>query len=62
MNSILRKESRLGRWAPVVLYALIVLGWLAEGLSHDAARQYTWLVVWTLPAPALYFWRTRRRE
>jgi hypothetical protein len=62
MDSVGRRRSRLGRWAPVVLYAVVVLGWLADSLSHEAARERLWLVAWTLPAPALYLWRTRRRR
>jgi hypothetical protein len=62
MKSVDRRESWPGRWAPILLYVLVALGWFAEGLSHDAARERLWLVVWTLPAPLLYLWRTRRRR
>jgi hypothetical protein len=53
------RQSWLGRWAPMALYALIVLGWLGEGVS-SGAQDRLWLVVWALPVPAIYLWRTRR--
>jgi hypothetical protein len=62
VESVGRRRSRIGRWGPLVLYAIIALGWFAEGLSHAAARERLWLAWWTLPAPALYLWRTRRRR
>jgi hypothetical protein len=62
MESVDRRQSWIGRWAPIVLYAIIALGWFAEGLPHEAARDRLWLAWWTLPAPALYLWRTRRRR
>jgi hypothetical protein len=60
MRSVSRRQSWAARWAPIVLYAIIVLGWFAEGLSDQAAGEHLRLVVWTVPAPLLYLWRTRR--
>lgn len=59
MNRIHRREIPLGRWAPVVFYVLIVLSWFIEGMLAGAGDRL-WLVLWTLPALALYLWRTRR--
>jgi purine-cytosine permease-like protein len=53
------RQSRIGRWAPLALYAFIVLGWFGVGMS-SGAQERLWLVVWALPAPATYLWRTRR--
>jgi hypothetical protein len=62
MESIERRVGLLGRWSPIVLYAVIVLGWFAEGASHTAAARHLWLVAWTIPAPVLFLWRTRRQR
>jgi hypothetical protein len=62
MQSINRRQSRAGRWVPVGLYAIIVLGWVAEAVSDGAAAGHLRLAAWTLPAPALYLWRTRKRR
>jgi hypothetical protein len=35
------------------------IGWFGEGMS-SGAHDRLWLVVWTLPVPAIYLWRTRR--
>jgi hypothetical protein len=45
----------------MALYAVIVLGWFGEGVS-SGAQDRLWLVVWALPVPAIYLWRTRRRR
>jgi hypothetical protein len=42
----------------MALYAFTVLGWFGEGVS-SGAQDRLWLVVWTLPIPAIYAWRTR---
>jgi hypothetical protein len=55
-----RRERLIGRWTPVLLYGLIVAGWLVQGLQAEA-HDRLWLAILTLPAPALYVWRTRRR-
>jgi hypothetical protein len=62
MQSINRRESRAGRWVPVCLYAIVVLGWVAEGSSDGVPPEYLRLAAWTLPAPLIYLWRTRRRR
>lgn len=59
MNNRYRRQSVIGRWGPVLFYAIVVLGWFAEGVVAGAGSRL-WLVVWTLPGLALYLWRTRR--
>jgi hypothetical protein len=54
-----RRRSAVGRWAPLLFYGLIVLGWFGEGL-RAGAEDRLWLVVLTLPVPVIYLWRTRR--
>ena len=54
-----RRQSWLGRWGPMALYTVIVLGWIGEGAS-SGAQDRLWLAFWTLPIPAIYLWRTRR--
>lgn len=54
-----RRLSWLGRWGPMALYAVIVLGWIGEAVS-SGAQERLWLVVWALPIPMIYLWRTRR--
>jgi hypothetical protein len=54
-----RRATSVGRWAPVLLYAIIVLGWLADAAAHPTAAEHLPLVLWTIPAPLLYLWRTR---
>jgi hypothetical protein len=44
---------------PIALYAVIVLGWLGEGVSAGA-QDRLWLVVWALPVPVIYLRQTRR--
>ncbi|MBP7242486.1 hypothetical protein [Amaricoccus sp.] len=61
MDNVARRHGRPGRWTPLLLYAAVVLGWFADGLAVDAAHERLWLVVWALPAPLLFAWRTRRR-
>ena len=62
MDSSGRRASLAGRWTPILLYSIIVIGWFAEGAAHAAAAGRLWLVLWAVPAPALYLWRTRRRR
>jgi hypothetical protein len=61
MCSVSRRQSLAGRWVPLFLYAVVVLGWVAEGLSDQAAMVHLDLLVWTIPAPLLYLWRTQKR-
>ena len=62
MESVRRRTDLLGRWAPILLYAIVVLGSFADGASHAAAVEHVWLVAWTIPAPLLFVWRTRRQR
>lgn len=61
MNGRYRRQSVIGRWGPVLFYAIAVLGWFAEGLVAGAGPRLA-LIAWTLPVPAIYLWRTRRRK
>lgn len=59
MQSRRRRLSWLGRWGPMALYTVIVLGWIGEAVS-SGTQERLWLVVWALPIPTIYLWRTRR--
>ena len=59
MTSPERRLSMTGRWAPMVFYGLIVLGWFGGGM-RAAAYDRLWPIILTLPVPALYLSRTRR--
>jgi hypothetical protein len=55
-DHIARRETALGRRLPAILYAANIAGWVATiGVS-----QLLLLSLLTLPALALYLWRTRR--
>lgn len=54
----MRRETALGRWGPVIFYALIVATWFLDGLRAGVGDRL-WLVVVALPAVVLYVWRTR---
>jgi hypothetical protein len=43
----------------MALYTVIVLGWIGEAVS-SGTQERLWLVVWALPIPTIYLWRTRR--
>ena len=62
MESLERRTGRFGRWTPILLYAIIVFGWFAEGVAHASARDHLWLILWTIPAPLFFLWRTRRHR
>jgi len=54
-----KRETPLGRWAPVMFYAVNWLLWLITGLGADACG-LLWLAVLPLPALGLYLWHTRK--
>ena len=58
-NHIAKRESRLGRWVPVLFYSVNVILWLITGV---VAKAYglLWLALLPLPALVLYLLRTRR--
>lgn len=62
MKTVSRRETWLGRWIPVFLYALIVVSWFITGVLAGAEEDRLGLVLVTLPAMGLYLWRTRRRS
>jgi hypothetical protein len=62
MESVRRRTGLPGRWLPILFYTIIVLGWFLDGAAEATARDRLWLVVWTIPAPLLFLWRTRRRQ
>jgi len=62
MDSKGRRTGFVGQWTPVLFYSIVVVGWFAEGASHPAAAEHLWLVLWTIPAPLLFLWQTRRRR
>lgn len=59
MDSRQRRQTRVGRWGPLALYGLIVLTWFIDGVVAGAGERL-WLGLWTVPAAALYLWRTGR--
>ncbi len=58
-NHISKRETALGLWLPVALYALNVILWIITALVAGAWDRL-WLAIWPLPALGLYWWRTRR--
>jgi len=54
-----KRETPLGRWAPVIFYAMNWLLWLIMGL-WAGAWALLWLAVLPLPVLGLYLWCTRR--
>jgi hypothetical protein len=60
LDSVRKRATALGRWAPVAFYVLIVVSWFADGIRAETHNRL-WLVVLTLPALWLYLWRTGRR-
>jgi hypothetical protein len=59
-NHISRRETALGRWLPVALYAVNVTLWLITGIVAGAWDRL-WLALLPLPALGLYLWRTERK-
>jgi len=54
-----KHETPLGRWAPVMLYAVHRVLWRITGL-WAGAWEVRWLAVLPLPALGRSLWRTRR--
>lgn len=52
------RSSFPGRWVPAVFYALNVALWFLAGIVFEA-WDLLYLVFVTVPALALYVWRTR---
>ncbi len=57
-NHIAKRESRLGRWLPILFYSVNVILWFITGVI---AKAYVllWLAILPLPAVVLYLLRTR---
>jgi hypothetical protein len=58
-DHIARRETALGRRLPAILYAANIAGWVATSVAIGVS-QLLLLSLLTLPALALYLWRTRR--
>ena len=54
---VARRERFAGRWGSAAFYVLNVLLWFLTGVAFEA-WDVLWLVVLTVPAIALYVWRT----
>ena len=59
-DHVSKRETPLGRWFPVTLYAVNLALWIAAGIGVEA-WDLLWLVVLALPVLSLYLWTTRRR-
>ena len=58
-DHISKRETALGRWFPVILYAVNLVLWIAAGTGVKA-WDLLWLVVLALPVLGLYLWTTWR--
>jgi hypothetical protein len=57
LDSVRKRATALGRWAPAVFYVLIVVSWFADGV-RAGAHSRLWLMALALPALGLHLWRT----
>jgi hypothetical protein len=58
-DHVSKRETLLGRWFPVILYAVNLALWIAAGIGVEAWN-LLWLAVLALPLLGLYLWTTRR--
>lgn len=58
-DHIAKRNTALGRGLPAIFYAANIAGWVATAVANSVP-QYLLLSLLTLPALALYLWRTRR--
>jgi hypothetical protein len=58
-DHVSKRETPLGRWFPVILYAVNLALWIAAGIGVEA-WDLLWLVVLALPVLGLYLWTTWR--
>ena len=58
-DHVSKRETLLGRWFPVILYAVNLALWIAAGIGVEAWN-LLWLAVLALPFLGLYLWTTRR--
>nr|MBS0020903.1 hypothetical protein [Gammaproteobacteria bacterium] len=54
---VLKRDTAWGRWIPVALYGVHVVGWAATA-GAAGASELLYLALFTLPAIVLYVWRT----
>src|SRR5271165_2830038 len=54
-DHVSKRETPLGRWFPVILYAVNLALWIAAGIGVKA-WDLLWLVVLALPVLGLYLW------
>jgi hypothetical protein len=60
-DHVSKRETPLGRWLPVILYAVNLALWIAIGIGVEA-WDLLWLTVLALPVLGLYLWTTRRHR
>ena len=58
-DHVSKRETPLGRWFPVILYAVNLALWIAAGIGVKA-WYLLWLVVLALPVLGLHLWTTWR--
>ena len=58
-DHVSKRETPLGRWFPVILYAVNLALWIAAGIRVEA-WDLLWLVVLAFPVLGLYLWTTWR--
>ncbi len=58
---VLKRDTAFGRWMPVILYSVNVVGSLATAIAVGAA-ELLYLAVFPLPAVMLYVWRTAKGQ
>ena len=58
---VLKRDTALGRWMPVILYSVNVGGALTTAVAVGA-EDLLYLAVFPLPAIILYVWRTAKEQ
>jgi hypothetical protein len=60
-DHVSKRETPLGRWVPVTVYAVNLALWIATGIRAET-WDLLWLAVLALPGLGLYLWQTTRRH